>query len=181
VSRGYSHPIVAPALLAAPVLLSGGSPVLAFNVSLLTGLVLTAWATWLLARQWTGSPRAALVAGALAAFHLQILTRLPHLDAAHAWGLPLTMYLADAMMERPSRRTRSAARRVRRADRRDVAVLAPAVVAEAVTHVMGHLKHFGDEAPAVVDGLTVRRDLWLVASDTRGHRLYEVRREDASR
>ena len=101
----YSHPLVAPALVAAPVLVLGGSPVLAFNVSLFAGLVLTAWSMWLLAWKWTGSPRAALVAGALAAFHVQLLTRLPHLDAAHAWGLPLTMYLADAMMERPTRRT----------------------------------------------------------------------------
>lgn len=101
----YSHPIVVPALVGAPVLALGGSPVLAFNVSLFVGLVLTAWAMWFVARDWTGSSSAALVAGALASFNVQLLTHLPHITAAHAWGLPLSLYLADRVSERPTRRT----------------------------------------------------------------------------
>ena len=99
----YSHPIVTPALVAAPIWWLGGSPVLMYNVSLLAGLVLTAWATWLLARAWTGSATAAVVAGALAAFNVHLLTRLPHITAAHAWGLPLTLYFAVRLLDRPTR------------------------------------------------------------------------------
>ena len=102
----YSHPLLPPSLAAAPILALGGSPVLAFNFSLFAGLVLTAWCTWLLVRDWTGSGTAALVSGALAAFNVHLLTRLPHLTAAHAWGLPLTLYLADRVMRGGGRRDR---------------------------------------------------------------------------
>jgi hypothetical protein len=56
-----------------------------------------------------------------------------------------------------------------------------AMIDEGVTHVMVHLEQFGAEAPGVVAALAARRDLWLVASDTRGHRLYEVRRGEETR
>jgi len=115
----YSHPIVVPALVAAPVLLAGGTPVFAFNVSLFIGLVLTAWSTWFVVRSWSGSDSAALVSGALAAFNVHLLTRLPHLTAAHAWGLPLAIYFADRLM--------------RRADWRDVAGLMTVVALLANT------------------------------------------------
>jgi hypothetical protein len=100
----YSHPVVVPALAAAPIRWIGGSPVLMYNVSLLVGLVLTAWTTWRLTREWTGSASAALVAGAAAAFNVHLLTRLPHITAAHAWGLPLTLLFADRLICRPNRR-----------------------------------------------------------------------------
>jgi hypothetical protein len=100
----YSHPIIVPALMAAPVKWLGGSPVLMFNVSMLLGLTLTAWATWFVVRRWTGSSGAGLVAGALAGFNVHLLTRLPHITAAHAWGLPLTLYFADRVVRRPNGR-----------------------------------------------------------------------------
>ena len=100
----YSEPLVPQALLVAPILWLGGSPVLAFNLALIAGLVLTAWSTWLVVWRWTGSPTAALVAGALAAFNVHLLTRLPHLQAAHAWGLPLSIYFADRLAERVTAR-----------------------------------------------------------------------------
>lgn len=101
----YTDPLIVPALAAAPAWWLTGSPVLAFNVSLMVGLALTGWATWLLARHWTGSSGAALVAGALAAFNPHLLTRLPHTAASWMWTLPLTLYLADRLLERRDRTT----------------------------------------------------------------------------
>jgi hypothetical protein len=101
----YTDPLIVPALAAAPVWWLGGSPVLTFNVALLLGLALTGWATWLGARHWTGSADAALVAGSLAAFNPHLLTRLPHIVAAWSWTIPLTLYLADRLIDEPGRRT----------------------------------------------------------------------------
>lgn len=101
----YTDPLVVPAVAAAPVLLLGASPVFAFNVSLVIGLALTGWAGWLAARRWTGSDGAGLVAGALVAFNPHLLTRLPHIVAAWSWTLPLTLYLADDMIDAPRPRT----------------------------------------------------------------------------
>ena len=102
----YSDPLIAPALLVAPVRWLGGSPVLAFNLATMLGLALTAWSGWFVTWRWTGSSRAALVGGALVAFNVHVLTRLAHPAATHAWGLPLTLYFADALVERPTVRGR---------------------------------------------------------------------------
>lgn len=91
----FSEPLVVPALIGAPVLWLGGSPVMMFNLLLITGLAGTALAGWWVVTRWTGSPRAGLVAGTLLAFNPHLLTRLPHLQAAHAWGLILACYFAD--------------------------------------------------------------------------------------
>lgn len=104
----YSEPLIVPALVVAPILWLGGSPVLAFNITDLIGLVATAWATWWVVRRWTGSGSAALVSAALAAFNVHTLTRVAHLAATHAWGLPLAWYFADALGERPRWRTAAA-------------------------------------------------------------------------
>ena len=96
----YSEPLVVPALAGAPVRWLGGSPVLTFNLLLVAGLAATALAGWWLVTAWTGSFAAGLVGGALAAFNVHLLTRLPHLQAAHAWGLVLVVYLADRLRRR---------------------------------------------------------------------------------
>lgn len=101
----YTDPLIAPALAGAPVRWLGGSPVLAFNVSLILGLALTGWATWIGARRWTGSDGAALVAGSLAAFNPHLLTRLPHIVAAWSWTIPLSVYLADRLIDERRPRT----------------------------------------------------------------------------
>ncbi len=100
----YSEPLVIPALVGAPARWLGGSPVLAFNLSLLAGLTLTALAGGVVATRWTGSIAGGSLAGALAAFNVHLLTRLPHLQAAHAWGLPLAWYFADRLADRPTAR-----------------------------------------------------------------------------
>jgi hypothetical protein len=100
----YNEPMVTPALMGAPIRWLGGSPVLTFNVVLVAGLVLTAWSAWFVAWKWTGSAGAALITGTLAAFNVHLLTRLPHLMAAHAWGLPLAFYFTDRLVTAPTRR-----------------------------------------------------------------------------
>lgn len=96
----FSEPLVIPALVGAPILWLGGSPVLVFNLLLIAGLAATGLAGWWVVTRWTGSPRAGLVAGALLAFNPHLLTRLPHLQAAHAWGLILAVYFADQALRR---------------------------------------------------------------------------------
>ncbi len=115
----YTDPMLVPALMGAPVRWLGGSPVLTYNLVLIAGLTLTAWAGWLVARRWTGSDRAALVTGALIAFNVHLLTRLAHIVAAHLWGVPLAFYWADRTTERPRWR--------------EAAMLAVVVAAMAVT------------------------------------------------
>lgn len=94
----YSEPLVVPALVGAPIRWIGGSPVLTFNLLLLSGLAATALAGWWVAFRWTGSFAAGLVTGSLTAFNTHLLTRLPHLQAAHAWGLVLVVYFADQLL-----------------------------------------------------------------------------------
>lgn len=91
----YSEPLFVEGLAGAPVRWLGGSAVLTFNLLLIAGLAATAVAGWWLVVRWTGSFAAGLVGGALVAFNVHLLTRLPHLQAAHAWGLVAVILLAD--------------------------------------------------------------------------------------
>ena len=100
----FSEPLIVPALLGWPIRLLGGSPVLVHNLLLLAGLVLTMLATYALAHHWTGDHGAALVAGAAATFNTQSLVRLEHLQAAHAYGIPLALLAADKFMSTGERR-----------------------------------------------------------------------------
>jgi hypothetical protein len=100
----YSEPVITPALVGAPLIWLGASPVLVYNLLLLAGLVCTGWMTWHLVHRWTGSSGAGLVSGALAAFNVHLLTRLPHLMAAQAWTFPLILLLADRLRLHPRRR-----------------------------------------------------------------------------
>jgi len=96
----FSEPLVVPAIVGAPVLWLDGSPVLMFNLLLIAGLAATGLAAWWVVTRWTGSSRAGLVAGTLFACNPHLLTRLPHLQAAHAWGLILSCYFADQAIRR---------------------------------------------------------------------------------
>ena len=91
----YSEPLIVQGILAKPILALGGSPVLAYNLVLLAGFVLTAFAASLLVLGTTGEFWAALVAGSLAAFNAHMLTRLPHLQAMHLEFLPLAIVALD--------------------------------------------------------------------------------------
>jgi hypothetical protein len=93
----YSEPLVVQGILAMPFLALGGSPVLAYNLVLLAGFALTAWAAGLLVLRATGEVWAALVAGSAAAFNAHTLMRLPHLQALHLEFLPLAIVALDSV------------------------------------------------------------------------------------
>ena len=78
-------------LMGAPVFWLGGSPLLAYNLLVMAGLALSAWAMWLLLKRWTGSSAAGAVAGSLLAFNAHTLTRLPHLQALHLEFMPVVL------------------------------------------------------------------------------------------
>jgi hypothetical protein len=94
----FSEPLIVPALLGAPVRWAGGSPVLVHNVLLIAGLALTALAAYAAAYAWTGDRLAALVAGSAFAFNTHLLIRLTHLQALHAYGLPLALLATDRLL-----------------------------------------------------------------------------------
>jgi hypothetical protein len=94
----YSEPLIVPALMGAPLRWLGGSPVLVYNIILILGFALTAWAGYALAFEWTGDRAAGLLAGSLFAFNTHTLTRLAHMQGIHAWGLPLALLAADRLI-----------------------------------------------------------------------------------
>ncbi len=97
-SLAFSEPLIAPALMGAPLYWLGVSPVLVFNVILLLGFALTAWAGYTLAFAWTGDRAAGVLAGSMFAFNTHTLTRLAHVQGIHAWGLPLALLSADRIL-----------------------------------------------------------------------------------
>ena len=99
----FSEPLIVPAILGWPVRLAGGSPVLVSNVLLLLGLALTMLGMYALVHEWTRDEAAALVAGAAFAFNTHMLMRLAHLQAMHAYGLPLALLAADRLLTRNGR------------------------------------------------------------------------------
>ena len=101
----FSEPLVVPALMAAPALWLGASPVLAMNLLMLLGFALTGLATYALVFKWTGDRLAAIAAGSLYAFNTHTLTRLPHIQALHAYGMPLSLLLADRLIAAPTVKT----------------------------------------------------------------------------
>jgi hypothetical protein len=101
----FSEPLLVPALVGAPIRWLGGSPVLTYNLLLLFGFALAGWAGYCAAVMLTGDRPAGLLAGSLIAFNAQTLTRLPHLQAHWAFGMPLALVLLDRLIASPRRRT----------------------------------------------------------------------------
>jgi hypothetical protein len=102
----FSEHMAVQGLMAAPVLWLGGSPVLAYNLLVLAGLALSAWAMWIVVWRWTGNAAAGAVAGSALAFNAHTLTRLPHLQALHVEFLPFVLLALDRLLDR--RRMREA-------------------------------------------------------------------------
>ena len=94
----FSEPLIVPALLGAPVAWLGGSPVLVFNLLVLAGFALTAFAGYVLIVAWTGDRTAALLAGSTFAFNTHTLTRIPHVQALHLYALPLALLAVDRLL-----------------------------------------------------------------------------------
>jgi hypothetical protein len=94
----FSEHLVPQAVVAAPIIWAGGSAVLACNLVILAGFVLSAWSmAWVITR-WTGDWPAGIMAGALLAFNAHTLTRLTHVQALHTQFLPLALFALDALL-----------------------------------------------------------------------------------
>lgn len=102
----FSEPLIVPGALSVPVRTAGAGPVLTYNLSLLVGYALSAWAMHWLTWRWTGHLGASLVAGCLFAFNAHTLTRMGHIQAIHAYGLPLLLLALDGVLRPEGRRVR---------------------------------------------------------------------------
>jgi hypothetical protein len=94
----FSEPLIVPAILGAPIRWLGGSPVLVFNLMLITGFALTSLSAYCLVDRWTGDRVAAMLAATIFAFNSHTLTRLPHVQAMHLYGLPLALLATDRLL-----------------------------------------------------------------------------------
>jgi hypothetical protein len=94
----FSEPLIVPALIGAPLAWAGGSPVLVYNLVVIAGMALTAFATFVLVEAWTGSFPAGLAAGSLFAFNTHTLTRFAHVQGLHIYGLPLALLAIDRLV-----------------------------------------------------------------------------------
>jgi hypothetical protein len=99
-SLAFSEPLIVPALLGAPVAWLGGSPVLVFNLMVIAGFALSAFAGYVLIVRWTGDRAAALLAGTTFALNTHTLSRLAHVQAVHIYGLPLALLATDHVITR---------------------------------------------------------------------------------
>jgi hypothetical protein len=94
----YSEAMLVQGVIAAPVHWLGGSPVLAYNVALISGFALTGWAFCLLVRRWTGSWSAGYVAGSLAAFNAHSLVHITHLQFQHPEFIAVILFGLDRLI-----------------------------------------------------------------------------------
>ena len=96
----YSEAMIVQGLMATPLIALGASPVLAFNLVMLAGFTLTAFAFGWLARRWTGSWTAAYVAASAAGFNAHPFTRLAHLQAMHVEFIAVVLLGMDLVFTR---------------------------------------------------------------------------------
>jgi len=107
-SLAFSEPLIVPALMGAPLAWAGQSPVLVYNLVLVAGFALTAFATFLLVERWTGNWTAGLLSGSAFAFNTHTLTRLAHVQGIHIYGLPLALLAADRLFTDGSKKAAAA-------------------------------------------------------------------------
>jgi len=97
----YSDHLLVQALMAAPLLWSGASPVLAYNLLLIGGLALTGWTTSLVIGRWTGNRLAGILSGSLMAFNAMTLTRFAEIQDQHLEFFPLALFALDRLLSTP--------------------------------------------------------------------------------
>ena len=84
--------------MSAPVRWLGGSPVLVHNLLIIAGFALTAFAAYVVASSNGPQTGAAFVAAWAFAFNTHLLVRLAHVQALHAYGLPLALLATDRLL-----------------------------------------------------------------------------------
>ncbi|MBC7230341.1 MAG: hypothetical protein H5T74_08130 [Actinobacteria bacterium] len=87
----YSEHLITLGVAAAPIYYLSGNPLLAYNLVLLLGLVFTAFAAYLLARELTGSRWGAVAAGVFFAFCPYKISKLGHIHILLAPFMPLML------------------------------------------------------------------------------------------
>ena len=90
----YSENMLGNAILALPILVTTGNPVLAYNVTFLTCLVLSAFGMYLLVFDQTQSKSAAIVSGIIFAFFPWRFAHLSHIQLQAAQWFPFTFLYA---------------------------------------------------------------------------------------
>lgn len=100
----YSEHLLAQGAMAIPLRAAGLSPTAIYNLLVLVGFTLSAWAMWWLVATWTGDVAAGLVAGAAFAFNAHLLTRFAHLQALHGEFVPLVLFALDRVVVAARRR-----------------------------------------------------------------------------
>jgi hypothetical protein len=96
----YSEAMIVQGVIAAPFIWMGASPILAFNIVMLAGFVLTGFAFGMVARRWTGSWTAAYVTASAAGFNAHLFTRLAHLQAMHVEFIAIVLLGMDLVFTR---------------------------------------------------------------------------------
>lgn len=99
---GYSEPLLVPGVLAIPLRAVGLDATVTYNLLVILGFALSAWAMWRVVAAWTGDEAAGAVAGLAYAFNAHLLTRFGHLQAIHAQALPLVLFALDRIATRPA-------------------------------------------------------------------------------
>lgn len=98
----YSDHLIVQGLMGAPLFWLGASPVLVYNLLLMTGLALTGWAMSLVVAGWTGNRWAGLLSGSLVAFNAMTLTRFAEIQDQHLEFLPFALVALDAVLRMPN-------------------------------------------------------------------------------
>ena len=100
----YSEPLLVPGAMAVPLRAAGLSATTTYNLLVMAGFALSAWAMWRVVTDWTGDPVAGAVAGMAFAFNAHLLTRFAHLQALHAEFVPLVLLAVDRVARDARRR-----------------------------------------------------------------------------
>jgi hypothetical protein len=94
----YSEHLFSTALVALPLQLISGEPILAYNLSLLATFPLAALGMYLLALRWTGHRSAAFIAGLIFAFNPYRFAAIAHLQLLTFQWLPFALLLLDKIV-----------------------------------------------------------------------------------
>ncbi len=97
----YSDHLFVQALMGAPLLWAGASPVLVYNLLIIAGLALTGWTTCLVVERWTQNRLAGIFSGSLMAFNALTLTRFPQIQDQHMEFFPLALWALDRLLTVP--------------------------------------------------------------------------------
>ncbi|MGC8878080.1 MAG: hypothetical protein ACP5R2_02530 [Anaerolineae bacterium] len=96
----YSEHLLATALLAMPLQVASGQPLLAYNITLLVSFALCGLGMYLLCLRWTGGRTAALIAGLAYAFAPYRLASISHLQLLTVQWLPFSVLALDQLLDR---------------------------------------------------------------------------------